>query len=590
MCKLRQSWPLIVLLSLIVSACAPAVTPTTAPPPTAPPAAAQPTAAPAQPTAAPAQPTTAPQPTAAPQPTTAASGQHKVATFIWTQEFDTLNYYWSNKWFSTVTNQIWNAGAWAFDDKNEPFPVLIKDLPSQQNGSISADGKVITMTLRDGITWSDGQPITADDFVFTYEMIVNPKNTVASTYPYDKIESVKAPDPATIVTTFKEPFAPWQATLWKAVLPKHVLQPVFDKDGTLDNADWNRKPTVGAGPYVFKEWESGSFARFVARDDYWGGRPKIDELFFKFVPDDASQIAAMKAGEGDLGTFIAWSDVPALQQAGLTVPVAFSGFNEGWFFNLGPKANPALLDVKVREAIALAFDRASLDQKLFYGLTKPPIGFWDALPPYNDPSVGVYPFDPEKAKQLLDEAGWKDTNGDGVRDKNGKELVLRYLTTSREIRQDAQAVAQQQLKDVGIKVELQALDSDTFFADLAHNGPVATGNYDIAEWSDAPQFPDPDREYWLCSEIPSAEKPTGLNQQFICDKELDGLFKQQATQVNVAERQTTFQKITKLMNDKIYWLGLWQDPDVWVISKRLSNVKLSGVTPFYSIQDWDLTP
>ena len=155
-------------------------------------------------------------------------------------------------------------------------------------------------------------------------MIVNPKNTVSSTYPYDKIESVKAPDPQTVVTTFKEPFAPWQATLWKSILPKHVLQPVFDKDGTLDKAEWNRKPTVGAGPYVFKEWESGSFARFVAREDYWGGRAKIDELFFKFVPDDASQIAAMKAGEGDLGTFIAWSDVPSLQEAGLTVLVALT--------------------------------------------------------------------------------------------------------------------------------------------------------------------------------------------------------------------------------------------------------------------------
>ena len=119
---------------------------------------------------------------------------------------------------------------------------------------------------------------------------------------------------------------------------------------------------------------------------------------------------------------------------------------------------------------------------------------------------------------------------------------------------------------------------------------MATGKYDIAQWSDAPQFPDPDREYWLCSEIPSAEKPAGTNQQFICDKELDALFQTQKTQVNVTERQATFQKITKLMYDKVYWLGLWQDPDYWLIGKRLSNVTLSGVTPLYSIKDWDLTP
>ncbi len=581
--KLRKRWLLIVALSLIVSACAPAATSTPAPQPTAPPAASQPTAAPAQPTAAPVQPTTPPQPTATPEP-----AKRKVATFIWTQEFDTLNHYYSNKWFAQITDQIWNAWAWEFDDKNEPFPVLVKEIPSPDNGGISADGKVLTMKLRDDITWSDGQPITADDFVFTWEMVASPKNTVASVYPYDQIESVKAPDPKTVVVTFKEPFAPWLATLWKSILPKHVLQPVFDKDGTIDNAEWNHKPTVGAGPYVFQEWESGSFARFVARDDYWGGRPKIDEIFIKFVPDDASQTAAMKTGEGDLGTFPPLSDVPSLKEAGVNVVIARSGYNEGWFFNLGDKAHPALKDVRVRQAIALAFDRQSLNQKLLLGLTQPPIGFWDALPAFNDPSIKVYPYDPEKAKQLLDEAGWKDTNGDGVRDKNGKELVLRYLTTSREIRQDSQAVAQQQLAAVGIKTELQALDSDILFADFAHDGPVATGNYDIAQWSDAPNFPDPDRELWLISEIPSAEKPAGINQQFLRDKTLDDLFKLELEQVNVTERQATFHKITKLMDDQVYWLGLWQDPDYWLIGKRLKNVTLSGVTPLYSIDQWDL--
>ena len=151
-------------------------------------------------------------------------------------------------------------------------------------------------------------------------------------------------------------------------------------------------------------------------------------------------------------------------------------------------------------------------------------------------------------------------------------------------------MAQQQLADVGIKLELQALDTDILFADFANNGPVATGNYDIAQWSDAPQFPDPDREYWLCSEIPSAEKPTGLNQQFICDEELDRLFQQERTQVDVNERQDTFKKITKLMHDKIYWLGLWQDPDYWLVGKRLKDVTLSGVTPLYSVDQWDLQP
>ena len=581
----RWFWSLLLVIAVVASACAPAAT--TTPVPTQPPAAAPATAAPAAPTAAP--PTAAP--TAAPTVAPAATPERKVAKFIWTQEFDSLNHYYSNKWFAQIMDQVFNAWAWEFDDKNQPFPVLVKEIPSPENGGISADGKVITMTLRDDITWSDGQPITADDFVFTYDMVINPKNTVSSQYPYDHVDSVKAPDPHTVVITFKEPFAPWLATLWHSILPKHILQPVFDKDGTIDNAEWNRKPTVGAGPYVFAEWESGSFARFTARQDYWGGKPKIDEIFIKFVPDDASQTAAMKAGDADLGTFPPLSDVPALKDAGLSVPIEPSGYNEGFFFNLDPKkGHPALQDVRVRQAIALALDREALNKNLLLGLTQPPKSFWDAYPAYVDPSVQVYPFDPEKAKQLLDDAGWKDTNGDGVRDKGGKELVLRYLTTTRDIRQNTQAVAQQQLADVGIKVELSALDSDTLFADYAHNGPVSRGEYDIAQWSDAPAWPDPDQSYWLCSEIPTNEKPSGANSERLCDKDLDALFKQEISQVNVADRQATFQKITKQMYDNVYWVGLWQDPDYWIVGKRLKDFKVSGATPLYNVDQWDLTP
>jgi peptide/nickel transport system substrate-binding protein len=561
---------LVLALALLASACGPAQTP-----------------APTQPPAAPA--TQPPAPTTEPPPTEPPA-ERKVAEFIWTQEFDTLNLYYSNKWFSQITEQIWNAWAWEFDENNEPFPVLVAEIPSVENGGISEDGTVITMKLRDDITWSDGTPITSADFVFTYEMVVDPNNIVASTYPYDQIASVEAPDDQTVVITFNEPFAPWLATLWHSILPRHVLQPVFDAEGTIDNAEWTLAPTVGAGPFVFAEWESGSFARFTARDDYWGGRPKIDEIFIRFVPDDASQTAALRSGDADVGTFPPLSDVPALKDAGVNVIVAPSGYNEGWYFNLGDKGHPALKDVNVRKAIALAFDRFTLNQELLLDLTQPPTGFWDAFPAYTDPSVEVYPFDAAEAARLLDEAGWTDSNGDGTRDKDGVELVLRYFTTTREIRQDTQAVAQQQLAEVGIGLDLQSVDSDLLFAGYVDAGPVATGEYDIAAYSDAPAFPDPDREYWLCDQIPSDESPDGTNWQFLCDEELDALFKQQLTQVSAEERQATFHQITKHMYDNVYWLGLWQDPDYWLVGPRLSNVSFSGATPLFSVDLWELTP
>jgi peptide/nickel transport system substrate-binding protein len=561
---------LVLALALIASACGPAQTPAPTQPPA--PQATQPLAPPTEP------------------PPAEPPAERKVAEFIWTQEFDTLNPYYSSMWFAAITQQIWNAWAWEFDDNNEPFPVLVTEIPSVENGGISEDGSVITMNLRDDITWSDGEPITADDFVFTWEMVVDPNNIVASTYPYDQIASVEAPDPQTVVVTFNEPFAPWLATLWHGILPKHVLQPVYDAEGTLDNAEWNLAPTVSAGPYVFEEWESGSFARFVAREDYWDGRPKIDEIFIRFVPDDASQTAAMQAGEADLGTFPPLSDVPALEDAGVTVPIAPSGFNEGWYFNFGEKGHPALKDVNVRKAIALAFDRFTLNENLLLGLTQPPIGGWDAFPALNDPSVEVYPYDPDEAKRLLDEAGWTDTNGDGVRDKDGVELVLRYLTTTREIRVDTQAVAQQQLAEVGIQLDLQALDSELLFAGYADSGPVATGEYDVAEYSDAPDWPDPNWSDWRCDQIPTDEAPDGENWFYLCDETLDALLQQQQTQVNAEERQQTFHEITKLMYDNVYWLGLWQDPDYWLVGPRLSNVSFSGATPLFSVDQWELTP
>jgi peptide/nickel transport system substrate-binding protein len=571
----RASWTvfaLVVAASLTLSACGGGAQPATQP--ATEPGVAAPTQA-------------APGPEV--KPTETKPPQAKVATFIFTQEFDTLNPAYTNQWFSTITHQLWECWAWDFDEKNQPRPVLVTEIPSTQNGGISADGKVITLKLRSDLVWSDGEPLTSEDFVFTANMHTDPKNAVATAYPYDQLASIEAPDKGTVVLTFKEPFASWAGTLWKGLLPSHILKPVFEKDGTLDNAEWNRNPTVGCGPFVLDKWESGSYARFVANDKYWLGKPKIDQIFIRFVPDDASQIAALKAGDGDLGTFIAYPDIPGLEEAGVQIVTAYSGYNEGWYMYLDPKkGNPALQDVRVRQAIALAFDRFSLTKDLLLGLTQPAATFWDNTP-YTDPSIQPWPYDPEKAKALLDEAGWKDTNGDGTRDKNGVELVLTYGTVTREIRQDTQAVAQQQLAQVGIKVELSNYESDIFFGTYGEGGPAATGKLDISQWSDTPYaWPDPDIMYWRCSEIPSSEKPQGVNWQAICDPELDNLFKLQASQVDFAARQKTFQQISKLMYDKVYWLGLWQDPDQWAIGKRLTNVKISGVTPFFNVMDWDM--
>ena len=527
-----------------------------------------------------------PEATKAPEPTEPPPAEKKVATFIWTQEFDNLSPLYTGMWFSTITEQIWNCDPWDWDDKDSPHPVLVTEMPSLDNGGISEDGKTITLTLRDDIVWSDGTPITSDDFVFTHAMFTDPGNAVNSTYPYDQFE-VEAPDERTVVNSFADPFVPWMSSIYTSLMPAHVLRPVFEAEGTLDEAEWNYAPTVGCGPYVFSEWETGSYASFVKNENYYNDPAKIDEIFIRFVPDDAAQIAALRTGEGDLGTFFAYGDFPVLEEAGVEIIMAPSGYNEGWYFYFGEEGHPAIQDVRVRQAIAMCYDRFSLVDDLLLGKTEVAASFWHNTP-WQDAGLEPWPYDPDRANALLDETGWVDSNGDGVRDKDGEELILVHGTTTREVRADQQAVAQQQLADCGIELDIVGFSSDIFFTTYAEGAPCSTGQLDICEWSAATAYPDPDSSRWLISEIPSDEFPDGANEQHLVDEDLDALFQLQKTQVDFAQRQATLNEISKYMTENVIWLGVWYDPDAFGVSGRLKNVRISGASPFFSIAEWDL--
>jgi len=290
-----------------------------------------------------------------------------------------------------------------------------------------------------------------------------------------------------------------------------------------------------------------------------------------------------------VGTFFDWSTVPELEAAGITILNSFSGYNEGWYINMhAEKGNPALKDVRVRQALAYAFNREKFVQDLLLGGTGVAATDWD-ISPWVDPTITPYPYDPEKAKALLADAGWTDTNGDGTVDKDGVELILKYGTTDREIRQDTQAVAQQDLAAVGIGTDLQSFDADLFFSSYQDDGPSANFSLDIIEYSDSSDFPDPNTSVWLCSDIPSDENPAGASPSGLCDEKLDGLFQLQSSQVDFNERQQTMYEITRYIFDQAYWIGIWQDPDLFGFSDRMINVKMSGATPFFNIAEWDIT-
>ncbi|MGH2619168.1 MAG: hypothetical protein ACRDHG_01180, partial [Anaerolineales bacterium] len=139
-------------------------------------------------------------------------------------------------------------------------------------------------------------------------------------------------------------------------------------------------------------------------------------------------------------------------------------------------------------------------------------------------------------------------------------------------------------------LELSNYDADLFFASYGEGGPAATGQLDIMQYSDTTNFPDPDIYYWLCEEIPSDEYPDGGNWQAICDPELEALFQAEITETDPKARTGIFHEISRYMYEQVYWLGIWQDPDIWGVNARLANVRFSGITSFYNIAEWDVTP
>ena len=564
----------LVVATLVLTACGGAVA-TQPPAETEPPVATEPAATEAPATEAPTEPP-------------AAAG---IAIITFVQQPTTLSPLYQTQWFSAITTDFWLKSLWSFDPDNNPVPEIAAEIPSTENGGMSEDGLTLTVKLRDDVNWSDGEPVTANDFVFTYDMTMADANTVSSRYPYeDYVESMEAPDDQTLVVHFKEPFAAWLPYMFKwGVVPEHVLKPVFDADGTLDNAEWNNAPTVGVGPFVFKEWETDSHMTFDANPD-WIKPPKLQQIFIRMA-DDAAQEVSIIAGDTDIGSFLDWSQADAINNSGkaefVTQP---SGYDEGWYLNFDPAtAHPAMLDVNVRKAIVLATDREKIVKDLLGGLTTVPVTFFDSTPPFGNPDITPYPYDPDEAQRLLDEAGWKDSNGDGTRDKDGKELVLRYIANQRQLRKDVQAVVQQMWAQVGIGTELVNYGDD-YFNGYADGGPQATGQYDIAEYSNAGAYPDPEASVnWLCSEVVGSDNPDGGNWQGYCNPDLDKLFDQQATETDPEARKQLYYQIGQIMHDDVVWVGLWKDPDLWSVSTRLQNLSFSGATPFWNAQEWTIS-
>jgi peptide/nickel transport system substrate-binding protein len=362
-----------------------------------------------------------------------------------------------------------------YDDSMRLVPDLITEIPTHANGGISADNLTYTYHLRPA-RWHDGQPLTSDDVLFTYQAIMNPQVGAESQQGWDQVDRVDTPDAQTVVFHLKSVYASFVADTFfdEDVLPRHLLGP--QPGAAMRTAAYNRAP-VGSGPFKLKEWVPGSHLTVTRFDDYYGGAPNLDEIVFKIVPDANALAVQLQAGDLDGYEGAEGAQVPLLQRLqGVHLYRTTALQYENVAFNC---ENPILADVRVRQALALATDRDAIAAQVYEGLAQPArADIHPLLPWYNPRADSVGKFAPEQARALLAAAGWVDANHDGILDRAGKPLHLEINTTAgRPGRERTEAVLQQQWRQVGVDLSIRNYNGTVLFGS---EGPLRGGKFDMA--------------------------------------------------------------------------------------------------------------
>ncbi|HTW85321.1 MAG TPA: peptide ABC transporter substrate-binding protein [Candidatus Sulfotelmatobacter sp.] len=370
-----------------------------------------------------------------------------------------------------------------YDDHARPVPDAVSEVPTIANGDVSKDGLTLIYKIRPGDKWSDGVPVTCSDFRFTWQVMINPRNNVNTTEGWRDIKDLDCRNPAVAVVHMKRVYAPFLQQLWGVngngpIMPEHVLAKYNDAKGSFNTASYNSGPQVTSGPYTFLSWERGNAIRMQANPNFVFGKPKIDEVVYKIIPDQNTLATQVQTHEVD----VAWNLQPASmgflgRAAGVKVATPVVYVFDHVDFNL---RHPPFNDVLVRRALTYAIDRKSLLDKVRLGLGELSNTFLDPtlFPKMQDPKVMTYPYDPAKAKALLDQDGWHVGPG-GIRVKNGKRLSFQ-ISTQVESDQGKRVQAQLQAywRAVGADAEVKNYPTPMFFDNTA-NGIIQGGKSDV---------------------------------------------------------------------------------------------------------------
>lgn len=513
------------------------------------------------PSPAPAGPATSEAP-----PTATAGPKGGIVTVGLAEEPANLNPYLAVQTASRVVRELTLEGLLDVDPLGNYIPQLAVEVPTIENGGISADGLTITYTLRPGVTWSDGDPLTSGDVAFTWQAIMDPGNAVSSQTGYEKIASVDTPDPATVVVRFRELYAPALSlfSIGDAVLPAHVLQ-----GQQLGAAAFSRTPE-GTGPFVVTEWTSGdSIILDRNRTFREAGKPLLDRIVFLIVPSNEVGIARLRTGEFDVLWGLGETQIAQFQNVpGVDLVITPSSNVEYLGLNLSErgtadpsKPHPILGDRRVREAIASAIDRTAIVDGLLGGKTEPatsPIGLGWAAPQ----GLSMPTYDPERAQQLLDQAGWVDANGDGIRERDGRPMRLEISTVSgSQIQELSEQIVQSQVRQVGIDLVINNLASAALFGNWQENGALKRGNFDIVEdtWG-----ADLDPDAFLSALFASDQIPTaanggsGWNFFRLNDPALDQAIAEGRSTLDQAKRKEAYRVAVQRILDALVYIPLFK--------------------------------
>lgn len=437
-----------------------------------------------------------------------------------------------------------------FDDHAKPVPDAVTEVPTVANGDVSRDGLTLKYKLRHDIKWQDGAQLTCNDLRFTWRVVVNPHTNVAATDGYRDIKDIDCSDPFVAVVHMKRVYAPYLQQLWglsgnAPILPEHLLGSYLTSPTSINNAPYNSKP-IGSGPFKVIEWQRGTMVRLAANPNYYRGKPRLKEIDYYFEPDENTLETQLQTHNIDMiprGTGLNWPRYQALANDPKNGLVAVRNDSFAFVhidFNL---KNPILADVNVRRALAYATNRQEIIGKIFHGsATASETDQHPKLSWAYTTDIQHYPYDPDKAKQILDAHGWK-LGPDGVRVKKAQRLAVTFSTLTESTGgREMQALLQRAWRDIGVEADVKNYSTAQMFQNGAA-GVLEGGHYDIAMyvWVDAAD-PDNSGRYssWNFG-------PTGQNTLFWKNDKVDAAERAALTTADQETRKVQYAIVQQQM-------------------------------------------